>query len=397
MAPKRKAKKQMWREDGREESFDLERWPFTAKKSKAGPSKMAAAGFYYTGGVDGDAVTCFMCSKDLDGWEEGDDPRAEHEKHSPACPWMNLKLEENRFKTFFHWPHKKKFKYKAKEFARAGFVHVATATSADMVKCIACDKHLDGWEAEDNPLEYHVASCSFVAALKKQETTTAKKEKAKKGPELAAAAAAAAPGTSSRSTRGSRRLTRASIASTAAYEPEEEEEEKADSASAAAASKDGRVDTDTEAESESEPEPEADADPDATPVKAKPAKKAAKAATARKGSKKGKVAASMSKAQDAAAEQEATAIVAVDDDATPVAAVKTQKKVATKAALSKLQQAASASPVPDITVGEHLLNVCEREQQALTFSCEQRMRQFREEAAKMREVIRHLGDATNVA
>ena len=82
--------------------------PFPGKKSKAGPSKMAAAGFYYTGGEDGDAVTCFMCAKDLDGWEEGDDPMAEHEKHCPACPWMNLNLEENRFKTFFHWPHKKK-------------------------------------------------------------------------------------------------------------------------------------------------------------------------------------------------------------------------------------------------------------------------------------------------
>ena len=64
---------------------------------------MAEAGFYYSGGVDGDAVTCFMCAKDLDGWEEGDDPMAEHEKHAPACPWMNLQLEENRFKTFFHW------------------------------------------------------------------------------------------------------------------------------------------------------------------------------------------------------------------------------------------------------------------------------------------------------
>jgi hypothetical protein len=30
---------------------------------------------------------CFLCDKQLDGWEEDDDPLAEHLKHVPDCGW----------------------------------------------------------------------------------------------------------------------------------------------------------------------------------------------------------------------------------------------------------------------------------------------------------------------
>ena len=33
-------------------------------------------------------MVCFLCSKSMDGWEEGDDPVREHLKHSPACGWV---------------------------------------------------------------------------------------------------------------------------------------------------------------------------------------------------------------------------------------------------------------------------------------------------------------------
>jgi len=38
---------------------------------------MAAAGFFCTNGKNDNAdnVSCFMCGKDLDGWEAGDNPR----------------------------------------------------------------------------------------------------------------------------------------------------------------------------------------------------------------------------------------------------------------------------------------------------------------------------------
>ncbi len=37
--------------------------------------QLAETGFYYTGSESApDATQCFMCGKDLDGWEKNDDP-----------------------------------------------------------------------------------------------------------------------------------------------------------------------------------------------------------------------------------------------------------------------------------------------------------------------------------
>lgn len=54
--------------------------------------QMAEAGFYYTGSESSpDAVCCVVCQHELDGWEEGDCPLAEHWRHSPACPFLKVK------------------------------------------------------------------------------------------------------------------------------------------------------------------------------------------------------------------------------------------------------------------------------------------------------------------
>lgn len=53
---------------------------------------MAEAGFYYTGSESSpDAVCCVVCQHELDGWEEGDCPLAEHRRHSPTCPFLKVK------------------------------------------------------------------------------------------------------------------------------------------------------------------------------------------------------------------------------------------------------------------------------------------------------------------
>lgn len=50
-------------------------WPFKSTDNKCNPENMAAAGFYAIGGADEpDLVECFMCGKQLDGWESDDDP-----------------------------------------------------------------------------------------------------------------------------------------------------------------------------------------------------------------------------------------------------------------------------------------------------------------------------------
>lgn len=49
-------------------------WPFDSK-APCNPKTMAQAGFYFIGNEqDHDLVECFICGKQLDGWEETDDP-----------------------------------------------------------------------------------------------------------------------------------------------------------------------------------------------------------------------------------------------------------------------------------------------------------------------------------
>ena len=43
-----------------------------------------------------DNVECFLCHKALDGWEEDDDPIAEHLTHSPDCGWAIVTSLEKR-------------------------------------------------------------------------------------------------------------------------------------------------------------------------------------------------------------------------------------------------------------------------------------------------------------
>lgn len=56
---------------------------------------MAEAGFYYCGlSKDEDTVACFLCEKQLDGWEATDDPWSEHKKHAPQCDFAKLGIPE---------------------------------------------------------------------------------------------------------------------------------------------------------------------------------------------------------------------------------------------------------------------------------------------------------------
>lgn len=74
-------------EEDRLKSF--KRWPF--KKGSCNPAKMAEAGFYFIGSKDEpDLARCYVCCKELDGWEGDDDPWFEHKKHAPKCPYVLL-------------------------------------------------------------------------------------------------------------------------------------------------------------------------------------------------------------------------------------------------------------------------------------------------------------------
>jgi len=64
------------------------KWPHPSSFI-ANPLSLAEAGFYFDPSYDErDNVTCFICGKELAGWEEYDDPFEIHwKKCAKACPW----------------------------------------------------------------------------------------------------------------------------------------------------------------------------------------------------------------------------------------------------------------------------------------------------------------------
>lgn len=61
----------------------FENWPV----SFMNVNDLAAAGFYYLN--KGDLVRCPYCSIEVGKWVEGDDPVADHRRHSPHCRYVS--------------------------------------------------------------------------------------------------------------------------------------------------------------------------------------------------------------------------------------------------------------------------------------------------------------------
>lgn len=89
-------------EENRLTSF--KNWPFEdeGQEGICTAKKMAESGFYSCA-TDAcpDLVRCYVCFKELEGWEPTDDPWAEHISHSATCafakkgkPQAELTLEE---------------------------------------------------------------------------------------------------------------------------------------------------------------------------------------------------------------------------------------------------------------------------------------------------------------
>ncbi|XP_032684301.1 baculoviral IAP repeat-containing protein 5 [Odontomachus brunneus] len=99
-----------WKQ-GRIKTFN--NWPFTIS-DKCNSECMAAAGFYAIGNNDEpDLVECFMCGKQLDGWEPDDDPWDEHVKHQSNCSFVKLnKHDEKEWTVDELYDLYKKFKIK---------------------------------------------------------------------------------------------------------------------------------------------------------------------------------------------------------------------------------------------------------------------------------------------
>ncbi|XP_076309065.1 baculoviral IAP repeat containing deterin [Tachypleus tridentatus] len=79
-------------EKNRLESF--KNWPFELD-CNCTPEKLAGSGFYYCPtDREPDLVRCYVCFKELDGWEPEDDPWKEHCSHSKKCLFVKLNKRE---------------------------------------------------------------------------------------------------------------------------------------------------------------------------------------------------------------------------------------------------------------------------------------------------------------
>ncbi|KAF8852420.1 BIR-domain-containing protein [Acephala macrosclerotiorum] len=168
--------------------------------------ELAKAGFFYHPATNNpDNVACFLCHRNLDGWEEGDDPLAEHAKHAPNCGWATTALIERgdeelsqqypasttmveaRMATFSDkWPHehKKGWKCKTKQMVDSGWKYTPTPESDDMATCVYCALALDGWEPSDKPLDEHFnrsSECAFFTLISNYKQSPAIKKTKGKG------------------------------------------------------------------------------------------------------------------------------------------------------------------------------------------------------------------------
>ncbi|KAI8521125.1 hypothetical protein Bbelb_008790 [Branchiostoma belcheri] len=176
-------------------------WP---ESTPVRPEHLAKLGFFYLGVRD--KVECAFCGGVLHQWEEGDDPKREHERHYPHCPFIRncatsnvpldspdgdssdgqserrghtesepppppggtdcpkhpeLSSEEDRLSTFFRWPLYSPIS--PRKLAQAGFYYTYID---DQVKCYWCEGGLKDWQAGDDPWTEHARwygeECGFV-------------------------------------------------------------------------------------------------------------------------------------------------------------------------------------------------------------------------------------------
>ncbi|KAL5514163.1 hypothetical protein ACEPAG_2251 [Sanghuangporus baumii] len=184
--------------EGRLRSFDKPKTKASNKSPRgtwphpgsfvATPTTLAEAGFFFKPSKDDpDNVQCFICKKELAGWDEDDNPFEIHYKKCPKCPWAiarcslefdvdadgkfsitdssrlptNKVLEKARADTFGGkkwWPHDgvKNHGATSKKMAKAGFVYTPQSQGDDTATCFYCNLSLSGWDAEDDPTDEHV-------------------------------------------------------------------------------------------------------------------------------------------------------------------------------------------------------------------------------------------------
>ncbi|KCV70694.1 hypothetical protein H696_03047 [Fonticula alba] len=146
-----------------------------------------------------DYLQCYVCRQGRGHWDRTEDPRQAHVNMNPACPLLNLHLQESRVYTFMlpevadsssaavstcgrltlpidryppsYWPHSGALS--PEEMARAGFFYSPRSVTPDQASCYSCAVSLGGWEPTDTAIGEHsrrdvAAYCEHLRALDAQ-------------------------------------------------------------------------------------------------------------------------------------------------------------------------------------------------------------------------------------
>ncbi|KAI0204820.1 hypothetical protein F4808DRAFT_412267 [Astrocystis sublimbata] len=176
--------------------------PLSWPHSQLDPEVFARAGFYFAPDAEfPDNTVCFLCHKNMGGWEDDDNPFVEHLRLSPRCGWAIVAGIETglgdysqddptgsdmiaaRKETFGdRWPHdgKRGWKCKTKQLVDAGWKYTPTMDSDDMATCAYCQLALDGWEPKDNPMDEHYRrspDCPFFTLMNQYKAAAPAKKK----------------------------------------------------------------------------------------------------------------------------------------------------------------------------------------------------------------------------
>ncbi|VDD94655.1 unnamed protein product [Enterobius vermicularis] len=81
--------------NGRLKTFN-KKWPYESENLT--PQKMAEAGFIYSPDpLDNGCVKCAFCLKELNSWEDEDDPIKEHRRYKDRCYFARLNKPEDQY------------------------------------------------------------------------------------------------------------------------------------------------------------------------------------------------------------------------------------------------------------------------------------------------------------
>lgn len=137
--------------------------------------RLAQVGFFFAPVPQApDRVECFACGTAVARWKPHSDPKTEHLRYAPNCPFLNGNYEKYRYEAarlqsfVGKWNLAEDFLAQPWRLAKSGFFYAPKAGGPDRCECFCCGIALVRWEKPDDPWrehQKHAPTCAFVRGL----------------------------------------------------------------------------------------------------------------------------------------------------------------------------------------------------------------------------------------